>query len=218
MSRTAVSGSDGRRVSFNPVMDAAETARIETFSDGVFAIAATLLILEVRLDGHGSVTHQLLHVWPSYAAYAISFMTIGIMWINHHTLYRQIGRVDRTFLAINVLFLMVIAFIPFPTHVLAAHLHHDAQAAAFFYGLTNMAMAILFSAVWFYAAVGRRLITTDADQRTISGISRSFLPGIPLYTVATLSSLVSAWLALGLYAALALFYVLESSLFGHEGD
>jgi uncharacterized membrane protein len=207
-------GSVGRRAAFNA---AVETARLETFSDGVFAIAATLLVLELRLDGHGSVTHQLLHVWPSYAAYAISFLTIGIMWINHHTLFSQIGKVNRTFLALNVLFLMVIAFIPFPTDVLASHLHHDARAAAFFYGLTNLGMAVGFSAVWFYAALGRRLIAPEADQRTISGISRSFLPGIPLYTVATLSSLASAWLAVGLYAALAAFYVLESSLFGRDG-
>ena len=193
-----------------------ETARLETFSDGVFAIAATLLILDLKLDGHGSVTHQLLHIWPSYAAYAISFVTIGIMWINHHTLFRQVGKVDRTFLAINVIFLMVIAFIPFPTHVLAAHLHHDAKAAAFFYGLTNIAMAAMFGAVWFYAAIGRRLIAPEADQRTISGISRAFRPGVPLYTVATLTSLVSAWLALGLYGSLAAFYVFESSIFGRD--
>jgi uncharacterized membrane protein len=195
-------------------MDPSDTARLETFSDGVFAIAATLLILELRLNGHGTVTHQLLHIWPSYAAYAISFVTIGIMWINHHTLFRQVGRVDRTFLAINVIFLMVIAFIPFPTAVLAAHLHHDAKAAAVFYGLTSTAMAVMFSAVWFYAALGRRLITPEAEQRTISGISRSFLPGIPLYVIATLCSLLSAWLGLALYAGLALFYVVESSIFG----
>ena len=121
-----------------------ETARLETFSDGVFAIAATLLILEIKLpEGGQSLTHQLLHLWPSYSAYAVSFLTIGIMWINHHTLFRQVGRVDRTFLAINVIFLMVIAFIPFPTHVLAAHLHQDAKAAALFYGLTNIAMAAM---------------------------------------------------------------------------
>ena len=137
-----------------------ETARLETFSDGVFAIAATLLILELKLDGHGSVTHQLLHLWPSYAAYAISFVTIGIMWINHHTIFRQVARVDRTFLAINVLFLMVIAFIPFPTHVLAAHLHHDAKAAAFFYGLTSIAMAAMFG-----ARLVLRRNRTAADRR-----------------------------------------------------
>jgi uncharacterized membrane protein len=194
-----------------------ETGRLETFSDGVFAIAATLLILEIRLDAHASVTRQLLHVWPSYAAYAISFLTIGIMWINHHTLFKQIDRVDRTFLVLNVLFLMVIAFIPFPTEVLAGHLHQDARAAAFFYGLVNIAMAVMFSAVWFYAARGRRLIAEGADERTISGISRSFRPGIPLYSLGTLSALLSAWLALAFFAGLALFYVLESSLFGQDG-
>jgi TMEM175 potassium channel family protein len=193
-----------------------ETERLETFSDGVFAIAATLLILEIQLPTTGSVTQGLLHLWPSYAAYTISFLTIGIMWINHHTIFKQIDRVDRTFLAINVVFLMVIAFIPFPTSVLASHLHNDATAAAFFYGLVNLCMAIMFSAVWFYAATGRRLIRADADQRTISGISRAFLPGIPLYLIATLSALISSWLALAMFAGLALFYVVESSLFGRD--
>jgi uncharacterized membrane protein len=215
MSETVTRRWGARRCrAFNARMEPPDTARLETFSDGVFAIAATLLILDLKLDGQESVTQQLLHLWPSYAAYAISFLTIGIMWINHHALFRQIGRIDRTFLAINVLFLMVIAFLPFPTSVLAAHLHHDATAAAVFYGLTNIAMACMFSAVWFYAALNRRLIRPEADQRTISGISRAFLPGIPLYTIATLSALISAWLALALFAALAAFYLLERSIFG----
>ena len=194
-----------------------ETERLETFSDRVFAIAATLLILEIQLPKAGSVTHQLLHLWPSYLAYTISFLTIGIMWINHHSLFKQIDRVDRTFLAINVVFLMVIAFLPFPTSVLASHLHHDAKAATFFYGLTNVLMALMFNAVWFYASIGRRLIRSDADQRMISGISRAFRPGVPLYALATLSALVSSWLALALFAGLAVFYLLESSLLGRDG-
>jgi len=195
-----------------------ETERLETFSDGVFAIAATLLILELQLPGRGSVTHELLYLWPSYLAYTISFLTIGIMWINHHSLFKQIDQVDRTFLAINVVFLMVIAFLPFPTSVLASHLHHDAKAAAFFYGLTNVLMAVMFNAVWFYASIGRRLIRADADERTISGISRAFRPGVPLYALATLSALVSSWLALALFAGLAVFYLLESSLLGRVGE
>jgi TMEM175 potassium channel family protein len=194
-----------------------ETARLETFSDGVFAIAATLLILDVKLSGHGSVEHQLVHAWPSYAAYAISFATLGIVWVNHHTVFRQIGRVDRTFLFINVLFLMVIAFSPFPTRVLAEHLREGSKAAAFAYGLTFTAMAICYGGLWFYAAIGRRLIADDADQRVVSGISRSFAPGWFIYLVATLSSLISAWLAVVLYAAIAIFYVLESSLFARNG-
>jgi uncharacterized membrane protein len=191
-----------------------ETARLETFSDGVFAIAATLLILDVKLPAGNSVTHGLLHIWPSYAAYGISFLTIGIMWINHHTVFRQIDRVDRTFLTISVVFLMVIAFVPFPTRVLADHLHHDATAAAFFYGLTMTAMACMYACLWFYAAAGRRLIAADADQRVVSGISRSYLPGVPFYALAAASAFLSSWLALALFAGIALFYVVESSLFG----
>jgi uncharacterized membrane protein len=157
-----------------------------------------------------------VHAWPSYAAYAISFLTLGIVWVNHHTVFRQIGRVDRTFLFVNVLFLMVIAFSPFPTRVLAEHMREQSKAAAFAYGLTYTAMALCYAAIWFYAAAGRRLIAEDADPRTVSGISRSFAPGSIVYLVATLSSLLSAYLAIVLYAAIALFYVLESSIFGRD--
>src|SRR3954453_18737387 len=112
------------------------TARLETFSDGVFAIAATLLILEIGLSGEGSVAHQLLSEWPSYAASAISFLTLGIVWVNHHSVFTLIARVDRTFLFINVVFLMIIAFIQLPTRVVAEHLREVSKAAAFAYGLT----------------------------------------------------------------------------------
>jgi uncharacterized membrane protein len=194
-----------------------DTSRLETFSDGVFAIAATLLILDVKLSSHGSVAHQLEHAWPSYAAYGISFLTLGIVWVNHHTVFRQIGRVDRTFLFINVLFLMVIAFSPFPTRVLAEHMREQSKPAAFAYGLTFTLMAVCYGALWFYA-VRRRLIAPEADPRVVSGISRSFAPGSASYLAATLSALASAYLAVGLFAAIALFYVLESSLFGRSGE
>jgi TMEM175 potassium channel family protein len=193
-----------------------ESARLETFSDGVFAIAATLLILEVRLPGHGSVAHELIHAWPSYVAYAISFLTIGIIWVNHHSVLKQIDRVDRTFLFINVVFLMIVAFSPFPTRVLAEHLREGSKAAAFAYGISFTLMAISYGVMWFYAARGRRLIAEDADQRVVSGISRSFAPGSVIYAAATLSSLISAYLAVALYAAIALFYVLENSIFGRR--
>jgi len=188
------------------------TGRLEALSDGVFAIAATLLVLDVHATGAGDLTHRLLQAWPSYLAYAISFLTIGIMWINHHAVFQQIGRVDRRFLALNVVFLMVIAFLPFPTRVLAGHLRHDATTATVFYGLANVAMACTYSTLWFYAARGRRLLDPDADERTVRGISRAFLPGIPIYALATASAFLSSWLALGLYGGLALFYLLESSL------
>ena len=190
------------------------TGRVETFADGVFAIAATLLILDVHRTSDSSVASSLVHAWPSYLAYAISFLTIGIIWVNHHTVMKQIDRVDRTFLFLTVIFLMVVAFSPFPTRVLAETLREGSKAAAFAYGLTFTAMAVTYGALWFYAATGRRLIAESADQRVVSGISRSFAPGSVIYGLATLSSVISAYLAVALYAAIALFYVLESSLFG----
>jgi len=189
------------------------TSRLETFADGVFAIAATLLILDVRA-GSGPLGHGLLRVWPSYAAYAISFLTIGIMWVNHHAVFQQIDRVDRRFLFLNVLLLMCVAFVPFPTRLVAEHLRHEgAKAATLAYGFTMTTTAVFFNATWFYAAGRRRLLRADADQRVVDGISRSYRPGAPLYLTATLAGLASATVSAAMYAGIALFYAVESSLF-----
>jgi uncharacterized membrane protein len=190
------------------------TSRLEAFSDGVFAIAATLLILNVQESG-SPLESALLRIWPSYVAYAVSFMTIGIIWINHHAVFGQIDKVNRLFLLLNVAFLMLIAFIPFPTRLLAEHINSEgAQAAAVSYGITLTATAVLFNAVWWYAASSRRLLRQDADARVVEGIGRSYLPGPFMYLAATLVALVSPVLSAGAYAAIALFYVVESSLFG----
>jgi len=191
------------------------TARLETFADGVFAIAATLLIIDVTADAEGgALGAALTHAWPQYVAYAVSFVTIGIMWVNHHACLELISSADRRFLFINVGLLACIAFVPFPTHLVAEHLRDDGlRAAALTYGLTMTAVAICFFAFWFYAAVGRRLIAPDADERMVRGISRSYLPGTPIYGTATLVALVSPTASVALFAAIALFYVLESSVF-----
>jgi uncharacterized membrane protein len=192
------------------------TARLETFADGVFAIAATLLIIDVSVNAPGAeLGHALVHSWPQYAAYAVSFLTIGIIWVNHHVCFTQIGRTDRRFLFLNVGFLMCVAFIPFPTRLVAEHIRDDgARPAALAYGLTLTTTAIMFSVLWFYAATGRRLIAESADPRVVSGISRSYVPGIPTYALATLVAVWSPVAAVTMFAAIALFYVLESSLFG----
>ncbi len=187
--------------------------RLESFSDGVFAIAATLLILEVRAP-ESPLAAALVRIWPSYAAYAISFLTIGIMWINHHMILDLVARVDRTFLLIGVVFLMIVAFVPFPTRLVAEHLRDDgARAAAVAYGVTLTTTALLFNALWHYAARGRRLLREDADARLVQGITRSYLAGPVTYLAATLVALASPTASVLLYAALALFYVLETALF-----
>ena len=192
------------------------TARLEAFSDGVFAIAATLLILNVSVTGAPLGT-ALVHAWPSYVAYAVSFLTIGIMWANHHGVFSQIDKVDRTFLMINVVFLMFVAFVPFPTKLVAENIHRPGlEAAALTYGSTLTLTALAYNALWFYAAKGRRLLRADADPKTVTGISRSFFPGPWIYLSATLVAFGWPILSIVLFALIAFFYMLESALFGRR--
>jgi uncharacterized membrane protein len=192
--------------------------RVEAFADGVFAIAATLLILNVDgqiRSGSGPLGGRLLHVWPSYVAYAVSFLTIGIMWINHHQVMEQVGRIDRRFLVATVGLLMCIAFVPFPTRLVAEHVRDgSARDAALVYGFTMTVTAVFFSIVWFSAARRRRLLRRDADAAIVRGITRSYLPGPFIYLTATLVAFASSTASVVLFLAIAGFYVLESSLFG----
>lgn len=201
-----------------PPVGQMSTARLETFADGVFAIAATLLILNVSATaahGSGDLGRQLLHIWPSYVGYGVSFLTIGIMWANHHTLMNQIGRTDRRFVMLTIGLMMFIAFVPFPTRLVAEQIRdNDARAAALAYGITMTGASIFFISVWLYASRGRRLLRADADPRTVRGITRTYLPGTPLYLTATLLAIVSPVTSVVMFAAIAIFYLIESSIFG----
>ena len=125
-----------------------ETARIEAFSDGVFAIAITLLILEIKIPaaGSGELSVQLLRQWPSYFAFVFSFAFIGIMWINHHRLFTHIKRSNNALLFLNLLLLLGVTAVPFPTAVLAQHLgQSDQRAAAMLYNGIYFAIAVFFA-------------------------------------------------------------------------
>jgi uncharacterized membrane protein len=195
------------------------TGRVEAFSDGVFAIAITLLILAVGIEqsiASGSLKDQLLHLWPAYIAYGASFLTVGIMWVNHHQIFRHFERVDRTLLLLNILLLMCISFTPFPTRVVADHAQNsaDREAAAVLYGLSMTCTAICFFAVWIYGS--RRLLRSNTDMREVSGITRSYLPGAPTYALATVLAFASSIASLIVFAAPAVFYAISSSFFGRE--
>jgi uncharacterized membrane protein len=196
------------------------TARLETFADGVFAIAATLLILNVEVPdlGDHSLSHELLRLWPAYIGYVVSFVTIGIIWVNHHTVLDLLHSTDRTFLFINVFFLLCIAFIPFPTRLLATYVRtDDGQAAAVLYGITLTTTAVFFNLMWRYAiGAGGRLLRADADRRVVDGITRSYRPGVAMYAGAAIVGFFQAEVSATLYAAIALFYVLSSSFFGRD--
>jgi uncharacterized membrane protein len=136
------------------------------------------------------------------------------MWVNHHLLFDNFARVDRPMLLLNILLLMLIAFVPFPTRIAAefARSEVDRRNAALLYGLTMTTTAILFFALWMYGS--RRLLRADADPRVVSGITRSYLPGTPLYATATLLAFASSIASLVMFAAIALFYALSAALFG----
>lgn len=208
-------GEHGRTGRHTPLVT---TDRLETFADGVFAIAATLLILnvdaQIRRD-QPDLGAVLRHIWPSYIAYAASFITIGIMWVNHHTIMSQVGRSDRRFLLANIGLLMCIAFFPFTTRLVAEHVRGGgAEAAALAYGFTAVATAIMFNVTWFYAALGGRLLRQDADPSVVTGITRSYIPGPWIYLAATLVAFASPIASIVLFGVVALFYVVESSIFG----
>lgn len=191
--------------------------RLEAFADGIFAFAATLLVVNLAVDQKQPLGPQLLEIWPSYVAYAISFITIGIVWANHHTFMHQIAHVDRFFILATVLFLMFIAFIPFPTRLLALDIRSvDAKAAALLYGITLTGLSVFFNVLWRYAASDNRLLKPDVDQRTVEGISRSYLLGPTSYTIATLVALLSPQVSAGMFGAIAAFYIAESSIYGRR--
>jgi len=189
-----------------------ETDRLETFSDGVIAIAITLLIIEVHVPAREhaeTLGHELLRIWPSYLGYLTSFLTIGVMWINHHYVFELIDRVDRTMLLLNTLLLMLIAFVPFPTAVLAQFVETGgARPAALLYGATMTLTAMTYFAWWRYASAGRRLIAEQVPDEVIDDITRAYLPGTLLYGGSALIAFLQPWVSAALYLGIAVFYAL----------
>jgi uncharacterized membrane protein len=191
-------------------MSAEPTSRIEAFSDGVFAIAITLLILEIRVPhagAEGDLWAGLVALWPSYLALVLSFFVILIMWVNHHELMRLVRGVGYPFLFANGLVLLTVTFVPFPTAVLAEHLATaEASAAVTFYCATFVVNSLAWGLL-FWTIVRGRLFRVDVDAETIGRIRRAYMAGPPVYVVATLVALVQPALGLALNASLWLLWV-----------
>jgi uncharacterized membrane protein len=187
-------------------------ARLETFSDGVFAIAITLLVLTIAQPAnYHDLAHQLADRWPSLAAYVVSFTVIGIMWLNHHAVLNNIARIDRGVFYINLALLLTIAFIPYPTGVFGEALRQGdgAKAAAVAYSVTMAVNAYAWGALWVYAATRRRLLVESfpEDQRATATVL--FTAGIAAYTIAIGVAYINAYACLAFHAALALYYALD---------
>jgi len=194
-----------------------ETGRVEAFSDGVFAIAITLLVLELKVpqlpDGAsgGRLARALLAQWPSYLALVTSFFTILVMWINHHRMFRFVNKVSAPFLYANGLLLLAVTVVPFPTALLAAYFERPgASVAAAAYAGTFVLTGLAYNLLWWAAISGRRLLKPGVSEDAIREISNRYWLGIPGYVVATLAAFVSVYLTVGICVALLLVWVAAS--------
>jgi uncharacterized membrane protein len=175
-------------------------ARMEAFSDGVFAIAVTLLVLEIKVpstSGGKSLGHGLLELWPSYAGFVVSFVTIGIIWVNHHVVLASIQSVNRALLFKNLVLLLTVSFIPFPTAVMADYLRAGSgeDVAVALYAGSFFVMGVAFRQIWPHAAR--------------NWASRA---GPAFYLAATAVAFLNAYASLAICAALALYYALPQSI------
>ena len=195
-----------------------DTERAEAFSDGVMAVAITLLVLGLAVPvrdtlGASSLAHALLHAWPSYVAYVTSFLVIGIIWINHHTMFSLIRRVDRQLLVANLFFLMIIVIIPFATALVAEYLTSpvkaDAHLALAIYSATSLAMSIGFVALWLSATRPTGFLVAGLDPATLRRGLRRFGVGIFIYTATIVLAFVSAPLCLAVHFLTALYYCFD---------
>jgi uncharacterized membrane protein len=191
-----------------------ETTRVEAFSDGVLAIAITLLVLDLHVPVEatlqGSLASALAQHWPAYAAYVTSFLIIGIIWVNHHSVFELIGRVDRIALFLNLLLLMTVVAIPFTTALLSEYLlagGRDARTAALVYSVVMLAMAFGFAGLYTYVARHPALLADNVDPQAVRASTLRFSTvGILLYVITIVVALVSAPLCLFTQFLIALYY------------
>jgi uncharacterized membrane protein len=184
------------------------TDRLAAFSDGVFSIAATLLVLDIAVHPTGTPLHQVLQAWPDYLAYVVSFLTIGAAWLVHTALTGRLARTDPIFLELNLLVLLVVAFLPFPTRLVADALHDTGaeRVAVTFYGLTLLAIRLLGSALDAYAR-REHLYSPHGDGDEVQGPRRRLLPVVIGYVIAILIGLARPEVAVVLYFGIAVYLI-----------
>ena len=197
-----------------------EKARMEAFSDGVFAVAITLLALDLAVagPGHGTLAHQLGERWPSFASYVVSFFVIGIMWVNHHALFKAVAVTDRTILFLNLLLMMFMVAIPFATSTMAAYLKDggaDAHLAAALYSGVLLGAALSFSAIFSWSIRRDKRRHAPLPKEEARRALLRFGSGSLVYLVGILIAFVSAVATVVLIALVAVFYVFEQTPTGN---
>jgi len=189
------------------------TQRLEAMSDAVIAIAITLLVLEIHVPeekGNEALARALAEQWPSYFGFALSFLTIGVVWANHHHMFQDIARVDHLLVVLNLLLMMTVSFIPFSTAVLAGHLEAEdgRLVATVLYGGNFLVTALVLNVLWHYASWNRRLIAPDVSDRHIHGRSVRYVAGPLFYGLTLPLALVSPLASLTVYVVVAAIYLI----------
>ena len=185
--------------------------RLEAFSDGVFAIAITLLVLDLAVPA-GAGKHLLrsfIDEWPSYVAYVVSFSTIGAMWLGHNAVTEYLDHANATFVRLNLLFLLFVSFLPFPTRLFADFIQRDSpeRVAVTIYGISLLLTATLLMTLWRYARRAR-LVRPDADDEEVQLLTQRLTPGLAGYLVLIVAGLFVPIVAVFGYFAIAIFYII----------
>jgi TMEM175 potassium channel family protein len=187
-------------------------SRVEAFSDGVFAIAITLLVLTIaQPDDYRDLGHQLASRWPSLAAFVVSFAVIGIMWLNHHSLFTHFERIDRGVFYLNMLLLLTITFLPYPTGVLGQALAkgENARTAAVVYAVVMAVNAWVWTAMWLYGSHRRRLLRPEFPEAERSTATLLFSIGVVMYTLSIGVAFWNGGAFLALQALFAVYYAID---------
>lgn len=203
-----------------------DTKRLEAFSDGIFAIAITLLILEIKVpqvnssEGTTSLASGLFALWPSYFAYIFSFIMIGIFWANHHYVFNLYERSNGILKLINLFFLMFISFLPFPTAVLARYITdtQQRQTAIILYALTLFVTVLMWLFMWLYASHDHQLLNKNLDDQFIAHLTRQYPCTGVLYFLALVLSLWNSIAGLTLCVGLTLLYLLPQKKPVYRGN
>lgn len=189
-----------------------ETARIEIFSDGVFAIAMTLLVLDLKVPrelGNRNLLHALGSEWPTYLAYVTSFLTVLIMWMSHHQLFRLIRRTDQGLLFLNGLLLLCVTFVPFPTSLVSEYVRHkEGRTAVLVYSGTFIFIGIVFNVLWWYCSSCKKLLGEHVDPRTAKSIAWRYAMGPVTYGLAFILAFVNVIGSLALILLIPLIFAI----------
>ena len=192
------------------------SGRLEAFSDGVFAIVITLLILDIKVpsDAHGHLASALGKQWPAYVAYLVSFLIVGIIWLNHHATVQLLARTDHSTQVLNLMLLLPVSVLPWPTAVLAEYARtgtaSDKRTAVLLYGVTSIVMSLAFNMLWRYLMRHPELRKPQVTDALLAVRNRRYNLGVFVYPAATAVGLLSLPLFLGLMLALAGLYLLPT--------